>query len=59
MEDIYAKLGRKQEQLENLHQEYVNLLSLVARIKNREVDPESVEITGDSWRIVSELVEAV
>jgi hypothetical protein len=58
VDELYAQLGRKQSQIENLHQEYMNLLQLVTRIQSGEVDPATIEITGDAWAIkINEMSE--
>ena len=53
MDHLYAQLGRKQEQLENLHAEYLKLLDVVRRLQAGEVALDHVELTADGWRIVA------
>ena len=45
--NVYEMLGRAQEQLAIAHQEYVNLWSLVQRIKDGEVNVQDVQLTQE------------
>jgi len=51
-DNLYELLGRKQELLENMLQEYRNLLRLVECIKSGEVDTKLIVVQGDTWQIV-------
>ena len=52
--DPYLRLGRLYADYVDLHDEYRNLLNLVARIKRGEVSAEHVEILpNNSWQLIT------
>ena len=46
-------VGRKQIELENLHDEYDRLLAVLSAVLFREIDPKrvSVDLTGRTWKV--------
>lgn len=52
-EALYATIGRKQEELDNLNSEYDRLLSLLSGVLSGDIDMESVSVNLElrSWAI--------
>ena len=56
MSSVYERLGRKQEQLENLDEAYTTLLKLLAGVVSGEIARSRVlvNLTERSWALVPE-----
>ena len=53
IEDVYAALGRKTLELEQIHAEYDRLLALLAGVLAGEIAPERVrvDLVGRCWAL--------
>lgn len=58
MDHLYAALGRKQDALDNLNDEYNRLLAVLGQVASGEIAPTrvSVDLAARSWA-VAPLVE--
>ena len=52
MEDIYARYGKKQEQLEQAIEQHQQTLALVRALKTGEVSIDQVEVRDNGWRLL-------
>ena len=57
-DELYATLGRKQQELESLNGEYDRLLNLLSQVVTGTVDRErvSVDLVARSWKVEPEPV---
>lgn len=51
--NIYERYGRKQEQLELMHESYTKTLELLARLQDGEIRLEEVVVSPEGWHLVA------
>lgn len=60
-EGLYAAIGRKQVELDLMHQQYNSLLAVLDQVCSGAIAPQrvSVDLKGRSWAVGAEGLEAV
>ncbi len=54
MDGLYAAIGRRQVELEQMHAEYDRLLCVLSQVSTGEIGKEQLEVdlTARTWKVV-------
>lgn len=60
-DQLYAKIGRQQVELENMHAQYNSLLNALEQVGSGAISPErvSVDLKARSWMIAPDGLKVV